>query len=191
MTMLKWLLITALLGYGGLLALVYVFQRSLMYFPDRARTPPVAAGLPQVEEVTLTSADGEKLIAWHLPPQGTKRVVIYFQGNAGALDLRAGRFKWLIADGTGLLALSYRGYGGSTGKPSEVGLIRDAAAAYDFAATRYPAERIVLWGEFWAPGSPLHLPLSARSAVSSLMRRSPPQPISGLPPIRSCQCACS
>jgi hypothetical protein len=106
MTMLKWLLITALLGYGGLLALVYVFQRSLMYFPDRARTPPVAAGLPQVEEVTLTSADGEKLIAWHLPPQGTKRVLIYFQGNAGALDLRAGRFKWLIADGTGLLALS-------------------------------------------------------------------------------------
>jgi uncharacterized protein len=109
MTMLKWLLITALLGYGGLLALVYVFQRSLMYFPDRARTPPVAAGLPQVEEVTLTSDDGEKLIAWHLPPQGTKRVVIYFQGNAGALDLRAGRFKWLTADGTGLLALSYRG----------------------------------------------------------------------------------
>lgn len=152
MTILKWLLITALLGYGGLLALVYVFQRSLMYFPDRARTPPVAAGLPQVEEVTLTSADGEKLIAWHLPPQGTKRVVIYFQGNAGVLDLRAGRFKWLIADGTGLVALSYRGYGGSTGKPSEAGLIRDAAAAYDFAAARYPAERIVLWGEFWHRG---------------------------------------
>ena len=171
MTMLKWLLITALLGYGGLLALMYVFQRSLMYFPDRARTPPVAAGLPQVEEVTLTSADGEKLIAWHLPPQGTKPVVIYFQGNAGALDLRAGRFKWLIADGTGLLALSYRGYGGSTGRPSETGLIRDAAAAYDFATARYPAERIVLWGE--SLGTGVAVALAAERKVGGIILDAP------------------
>ena len=98
---------------------MYVFQRALMYFPDRARTPPAAAGLLQAEEVTLTSADGEQVIAWHVPPHGTKPVVIYFHGNAGALNLRAGRFKWLTADGTGLVALSYRGYGGSTGKPTE------------------------------------------------------------------------
>jgi len=152
MTTLKWLLLIAALGYGGLLALMYVFQRSLMYFPDQARTPPATAGLPQAEEVTLTSADGEKLVAWYAPPQGTKPVVIYFQGNAGALDLRADRFRWLIADGTGLLALSYRGYGGSTGKPTEAGLIDDAAAAYDFAVARYPARRIVLWGESLGTG---------------------------------------
>ena len=51
-------------------------------------------------------------------------------------NLRADRFAWLTADGTGLLALCYRGYGGSTGKPTEDGLIRDADAAYDFAAAR-------------------------------------------------------
>jgi hypothetical protein len=152
MTTLKWLLIAGALGYSGLLMLMYVFQRSLMYFPDSVRTPPAAAGLPQAQEVILTTADGKKLIAWHVSPQGAKPVVIYFHGNAGALDLRAGRFKWLIADGTGLLALSYRGYGGSTGKPSEVGLIRDALAAYDFAIARYPAERIVLWGESLGTG---------------------------------------
>ena len=44
-------------------------------------------------------------------------MVLYFHGNGGALDLRAERFRWLIADGTGLLALSYRGYGGSSGTP--------------------------------------------------------------------------
>jgi uncharacterized protein len=171
MTALKWLLIAALLGYGGLLVLVYIFQRALMYFPDRARTFPAAVGLPLAEEVTLTSADGEKLIAWYLPPQGTKRIVIYFQGNAGALDLRAGRFKWLTTDGTGLLALSYRGYGGSTGKPTEAGLITDATAAYDFAIARYPAERIVLWGE--SLGTGVAVALAAERPVGGIILDAP------------------
>lgn len=171
MIVLKWLLILAVLGYGGLLALMYLFQRSLMYFPDSVRTPPAAAGLPQAEEVILTSADGEKLIAWHVAPRGTKRVVIYFQGNAGALNLRAVRFKWLIADGTGLVALSYRGYGGSSGKPSEAGFIRDAIAAYDFAAARYPAKRIVLWGE--SVGTAVAIALAAQREVGALMLDAP------------------
>ena len=59
---------------------------------------------------------------------------------------RVDRFRALIADGNGLVALSYRGYGGSTGRPTEAGLIADAEAAYVFAAARYPAERIALWG---------------------------------------------
>ena len=54
MSVLKWLLILAVLIYGGMLALMYVFQRALLYFPDPARTAPAAAGLPQAEEVTLT-----------------------------------------------------------------------------------------------------------------------------------------
>ena len=152
MTALKWLLIAGVIGYGVLLTLMYAFQRSLIYFPDSVRTPPASVGLPQAEEAILVTADGEKLIAWHVPPQDAKPVVIYFQGNAGALDLRAGRFKWLTADGIGLLAVSYRGYGGSTGKPSEAGLIRDALAAYAFAIERYPAKRIVLWGESLGTG---------------------------------------
>ena len=126
MATLKSLIILAILAYAGVLALMYVFQRSLMYFPDRARTPPAAAGLPQAEEVTLTSADGERLIAWYVPPQGDKPLVIYFHGNGGALNLRADRFRWLTTDGFGLLGLSYRGYGGSSGKPSESGLLLDA-----------------------------------------------------------------
>jgi uncharacterized protein len=171
MTVLKWLLIAAVFGYAALLALMYVFQRALMYFPDRVRTPPVAAGLPQAQEVMFASADGENLIAWHVPAQGNKPVVIYFHGNAGALDLRAGRFKWLIADGTGLVALSYRGYGGSTGKPSETGLIKDAAAAYDFTVARNPAERIVLWGE--SLGTGVAVALAAERKVCAVILDAP------------------
>jgi uncharacterized protein len=171
MIVLKWLLILVVLGYGGLLALMYIFQRSLMYFPDPVRTPPAAAGLPQAEEVILTSADREKLIAWHVAPHGTKPVVIYFQGNAGALNLRAVRFKWLTADGTGLVALSYRGYGGSSGKPSEAGFISDAMAAYDFVASRYPSKPIVLWGE--SLGTAVATALAAEREVGGLILDAP------------------
>ncbi len=171
MIVLKWLLIVAVLGYVGSLSLMYLFQRSLMYFPDATRTPPATVGLPQAEEVTLTSADGEKVIAWHVAPKGAKRVVIYFQGNAGGLNLRAGRFKWLIEDGTGLIALSYRGYGGSTGKPSEAGLLLDANSAYEFAAARYSAKRIVVWGE--SLGTAVATALAAQRDVGAIILDAP------------------
>ncbi len=171
MTTLKWLIILAVLGYGGLLALMYVFQRALMYFPDTTRMPPASAGLASAEEVTLTSDDGETLIAWHVAARGDKPVVLYFQGNAGGLNLRAERFSWLTADGTGLLALCYRGYGGSTGSPSEAGFIRDARAAYDFAAARYPQKRIVLFGE--SLGAAVAVALAAERAVGGLILDAP------------------
>ncbi len=171
MTALKWLMIAAVIGYGGLLALMYVFQRALMYFPDTARVAPAQAGLPQAQEVALQSDDGEKLIAWHVPPRGDKPVVIYFQGNAEGLKARVERFTWLTADGTGLLALCYRGYGGSTGKPTEDGLIRDAVAAYDFARARYPAKRIVLFGE--SLGTGVAVALAAGHEIGGLILDAP------------------
>lgn len=171
MSTLKWLFIVAVVGYGGLLALMYVFQRTLMYFPDTTRTPPALAGLPQAEEVTLTSSDGETLVAWHVPPREGKPVVIYFQGNAGGLDLRADRFRWLTAEGVGLIALCYRGYGGSTGTPTERGLILDAAAAYDFARARYPAKRIVPWGE--SLGTAVVVALAAGHEIGGLILDAP------------------
>src|SRR5215470_8269657 len=171
MTALKWLLLIAVVGYGGVLGLMYVFQRALMYFPDSTRTAPAAAGLPQAQEVTLTSSDGEKLIAWFVPPKGPKPMIIYFHGNAGALDLRAGRFKWVIEDGTGLLALSYRGYGGSTGKPTETGLISDGMAAYDFALARTPARNLVLWGE--SLGTAVAVAVAAERQVAGVILDAP------------------
>jgi len=167
----KWILIAAVVGYGGLLAAMYLFQRALLYFPDATRTTPAQAGLPQAEEIVLTSADGERLIGWHVAPRGLRPVVIYFQGNAGGLNLRAERFGQIVADGTGLLALSYRGYGGSSGSPSEPGLLADAAAAYTFAAARYGSGRIVLWGE--SLGTAVAVALAATHPVGRLLLESP------------------
>lgn len=169
--MLKWLLIIVLVGYGGLLLLVYLGQRALQYFPERARTPPAAAGLPEAEEVVLDSSGGERVIVWHIPPRGEKPVVLYFHGNGGSLRWRVDRFRALAADGTGLIALSYRGYGGSSGRPTEKGLIDDALAAYAFAAARYPASRLALWGE--SLGTGVAVALAAQKPVGRIVLESP------------------
>ena len=101
----------------------------------------------------------------------SKPVVIYFHGNGAALRERAARFAKLVSDGTGLVALSYRGYGGSTGSPSEAGLIADANATYDFAVARYPADRLVAWGE--SLGTGVAVALAAEHPVGRLILESP------------------
>src|SRR5499425_179572 len=171
MNTLKWLVIFALLGYGSIVALLYVTQRAMQYFPERFRTAPAVAGLPQAEEVVLDTADGERVIVWHVPPRADKPVVLYFHGNGGSLRGRVDRFRDLTADGTGLVALSYRGYGGSSGAPTEAGLVNDALAAYAFTRARYPAERIVLWGE--SLGTGVAVALAAQKPVGHLILQSP------------------
>jgi uncharacterized protein len=149
---LKTLLLIGAVVYLGIVALMYFAQRSLMYFPETLRTAPTQAGLPQAEEVVLDTADGERVIVWHIAPRGDQPVVLYFHGNGGALRYRVDRYRALTEDGTGLVLLSYRCYGGSSGRPSESGLIEDARAAYAFAAQRYPMARLVLWGESLGTG---------------------------------------
>jgi len=170
MTLVKFA-VGVVVAFGGIVALMYFAQRSLMYFPERLRTPPSAAGLAEAEEIVLDTADREKVIVWHVPPRGEKPVVLYFHGNGGALRYRADRFRALTADGTGLIALSYRGYGGSTGSPTEAGLIADAAEAYAFAAAHYPAERIVAWGE--SLGSGVAIALAATHKFGRLVLEAP------------------
>jgi uncharacterized protein len=170
MLLLKWIVFGGAV-YGGLVALMYVAQRSLMYLPERQRTIPADAGLPGAEEIVLDTADGERVIAWHVPPRDGRPVVVYFHGNGGSLRYRVGRFRALTGQGTGLVALSYRGYGGSSGSPSEAGLIADGEAAYRFAAARYPPERIALWGE--SLGSGVAIAVAAAHPVARLVLESP------------------
>ncbi len=169
--LLKWVLGLGVAGYLGLLALLYVAQRHLLYpRPQTTRTSPASIGFP-VEEVVLDTADGEKVIAWHLPAQAGKFVILYFHGNGDVLATRLPRLREIFADGTGLVALSYRGYGGSTGEPSEQGLHADAAAAYAFAAARYAPERIVVWG--FSLGTGPAVALAAARPIGKLILEAP------------------
>src|SRR5215475_4136973 len=100
--MLTWIAAIALLFYGGAVGWLYLTQRSLMYFPNSMHVLPAAAGLPAAEEVVLTTTDGERVIAWHVPPRGEQPVVLYFHGNGEIVAWRVERHRKIVADGTGL-----------------------------------------------------------------------------------------
>lgn len=172
MTALKWLLIVVSAGYVcGLLALFFAQRAVLFPAPTQERTAPLAAGFPAAEEHVLTTADGEKVIVWHVPARPGRPVILYFHGNGDYLAGFFGRFRDLIADGIGVVALSYRGYAGSSGRPSEEGLLQDAAAASGFTVARYRAERIVVWG--FSLGTGVAVALAAEQPIGKLILEAP------------------
>ena len=172
MTALKWLLIVVLTGYACGLVVLFFAQRSFLFpIPTAERTTPQAAGFPEAQEHVLTAADGEKVIVWHVPARPGHPVILYFHGNGDFLAGFFGRFRDVIADGTGVVALSYRGYAGSSGQPSERGLLLDAAAAYAFTTARYSADSIVVWG--FSLGTGVAVALAADRPVGRVILEAP------------------
>lgn len=172
MTVLKWIAIVLAAGYLAGLVVLYAEQRAMLFpMPTTERTAPAAAGLPQAAEHVLTTSDGEKVIVWHVPPKPGRAVVLFFHGNGDFLAGLAGRYKTITADGTGLVALSYRGYAGSSGTPSEDGLLRDGEAAYSFATARYEPQRIVAWG--FSLGTGVAVAIASGHPVCKLILEAP------------------
>src|ERR1700758_638956 len=102
MTVLKWIVIFAAVGYLGALAALFLAQRSLIFpIPTSVRTSPVAAGFPAAEEHVLSTSDGERVIVWHVAARPDHRVILYFPGNGDTLAGSAGRFAQMTADGSG------------------------------------------------------------------------------------------
>jgi pimeloyl-ACP methyl ester carboxylesterase len=172
LTVLKWLAALALFAYVGGLVLLYFVQRSILYpIPEKVRTSPAAAGFPEADENILSTSDGEKIIAWHVPPREGKHVIIFFHGNGDIPAWRVPWFREMTAAGAGLIAVSFRGYAGSSGSPTESGLLRDAEAAYAFANQHYPPERIVVWG--FSLGTGPAVALAANRRIGKLILEAP------------------
>ncbi len=146
-------------------------QRALLYLPPSAVSDPAAFGLsPEIRHIK--TSDGETLLAWWFAPSPGRPVILYFHGNAGGLDDGHGRFKHLLASGDGLLVVEYRGYPGSTGAPSEAGLILDGEAGYD-EVLRLGADpkRLVLLGE--SLGTGVAVAVAAKHPIGALVLDSP------------------
>jgi hypothetical protein len=168
--LLKVLRIAALI-YVGVLVLLYVFQRSLQYLPDTRHIPPDVVGY-DAEEISLTTEDGETIYAWWQPPQDERPVILHFHGNAGNLAYRAERYRQFTDAGYGLLAITYRGYGGSTGSPNEAALVRDSELAIKFLQDRAIASSdIVIYGE--SLGTGVAVQRAARTSIRALILEAP------------------
>ncbi len=144
----RWAVLLILVWFGGLLLLA-ALQDHFIWFPQRlVETTPAAAGLA-FEEVRIATSDGESIHGWFVPAQAPRATMLFLHGNAGNIGHRIHAIEGLHAVGLATLIIDYRGYGESSGAPSESGVLEDAAAAWTHLTTvrAIPGDRIVLYGE--------------------------------------------
>lgn len=162
------ILILAAAVYLAVLAGMYVFQRRLLYHPDR-QAPSVPAAM---QEVWFTTADGVRLNGWFKKPDGQTLTLLFLHGNAGNLDMIADKISAYGNAGFGVLAFDWRGYGKSDGEPSEEGLYADGRAALAFLSREgVETDRVALHGE--SLGSGVATKLASETSVAGVVLEAP------------------
>ena len=148
-------------------ALLWVFQRRLIYFPGGdPGVPP-----PGWSAAATSTDDGVELGLWHRGPNGDAPLVIVFNGNAGNRRDRLVLGSALADLGFGVMLFDYRGYGGNEGSPSEDGLLRDARAVAAWARIEYPERALLFLGE--SLGAAVAIGEAAQRPPEGLILRSP------------------
>lgn len=149
----------AALAYTLFVGSLYAFQRRVMYSPSRHRPEPEAYGVPDMEPVRLSTKDGLELTAWYQPARDPSALtVLYFHGNNEHLGTRAYKVRHYLDAGHGVLLVSWRGFAGNPGRPTERGLYADGRAALCFLGDQgIDASRIVYYGESLGSGVAVHL----------------------------------
>lgn len=172
MALLKTVLLIAGGVYLSIGVTMFLAQRSLMYAPDSFRTDPKAEGLSDVEERRLATGDGNEVIVWYGKAKPGQPTLLYFHGNAGALATRSERIRKYMVRGRGIYMMSYRGFSGSTGKPSEAANVADAKRAYDdLASLGVAAQDILVYGE--SLGSGVAVQVAAEKPCAGLILDAP------------------
>jgi fermentation-respiration switch protein FrsA (DUF1100 family) len=158
--------------YAALVAATVFLQRRLMYFPETTRITPASVDLLAVDEEVLATPDGARVLAWWGRAKPGQPTLLYFHGNAGSFGVRAERIRKYMARGIGVFMMTYRGYGGGTGAPSEAANIADAKFAYDtlVAGGVDPAD-IILYGE--SLGSGVAVQVAAERRVAGVILDAP------------------
>lgn len=167
----------------GLLALLVIVFQDFLVFPGlslpwgEAKGPRPPETLPAgVQSLFVRSVDGVQIEVWRMeapaPEKGRRKVAIVFHGNAETIENTIDRMSWLRELGVSSYSVEYRGFGRSSGWPSEAGFYRDAdavislmreregeaafgsvgisigAAPASYAAARLPAEFVILFSPY-------------------------------------------
>ncbi len=170
--MINFIVVCAIL-YATLVVVMTVFQRKLLYHPDKHIGAAEQYGLVGFSEYFVKTADGISVQMWYKPAKAGEKTIIYYHGNASHIGNRAGIYSALAGEGFGVLALSYRGYGKSDGEPSEQGIYSDARSAINFLTEtqKIPLDKIILYGE--SLGSGVAVQMASEQKFAALVLQAP------------------
>lgn len=163
----------------GLKLLVIWLEPRIAFYPIRGvQESPAVAGLA-FENIQIPTPDNERLHAWWLEAPDARAQVLFFHGNGGNLSLWLDAIVGIRQRGYSVLAVDYRGYGASTGQPSEAGLYQDAESAVRIFGARLkkPGPPVIYWGR--SIGSPVAAHAAGRVSPDALILECP------MPDVRS------
>jgi pimeloyl-ACP methyl ester carboxylesterase len=151
---LGWLGGALLAGYASLCLLAFLFQRKLLYFPIRWSEEEARRANPAFEDLWIPTPDGERLHGWLWRRDQAPWTVVIFHGNAGNLSHHQAILAPFIALRLQAILFDYRGYGLSSGHPTQQGLLIDGEAVVEYARTSLGVEpdRIVYFGQSLGSG---------------------------------------
>lgn len=158
--------------YGIVCVLLYFGQASIIYHPDRRMLAyPSDIGL-KYEKITVEAEDDERITGWFIPADNARGVVLFCHGNAGNISGRLETIRIVHELRMDLLIFDYRGFGQSTGAPSEEGTYLDAMAMWRHLTEErgIAPERIVVFGR--SLGGAVAAWLAERAAPAGLVMES-------------------
>ena len=170
----KWPYLVFLVFFSGAFCyfLYPKIENFFLFFPDK-----VLAMTPEdlhldYEEVHFDTEDGIRLHGWLFPLEGESPIILFCHGNAGNISHRLDNVRLLLDQGLQVFIFDYRGYGKSTGTPSETGLYTDGLAAYDYLVGErgVPPGQIVLFGR--SLGAVVAIDMALKKGVGSLIMES-------------------
>jgi hypothetical protein len=155
------------------IGLLYYLANRAVYYPSKYPTGDWdTQKLVGASDTWIETSDGVKIHGWWVQREGSPLVTLFLRGNAGNITNRAARIQEIVAAGSSVLMLDYRGYGKSSGWPSETGLYRDSEAGFIYLLGKgYRAERIILHGE--SLGTAVAIDLASRLPCAALILEAP------------------
>ena len=167
------IVIRIILYIAAVPCVLFLFMRYLeahsVYFPSKTlESSPLDAGLAY-HDVFIKTSDSRLIHSWFLPVEGARRTLLFLHGNAGNISHRIDKLALLSKTGVNILIIDYRGYGKSSGLPSEQGLYRDAQAGYGYLVNTRGVrpEEIVVYGE--SLGTSVAVDLVSRNPACGLI----------------------
>jgi len=136
-----------ILIYFAITVVVYFFQRKLLYHPF---SPQITGKglIHNFETINFKTSDNFELKGWFHLKNSNKKTILFLHGNAGNLDNRIDKLNFLGNMDINFLIISWRGYSGNPGNPSETGLYKDALGGIEWLNKKgISNDRIILYGE--------------------------------------------